>query len=77
MASRVLSLRVDEELWERIQAHAARRGTSVQEYVVRALVRDDFDQRFMVAVEETDRFYATTAPALPEPPATPDRGPRR
>jgi hypothetical protein len=68
-ASRVLSLRVDEELWGRIRAHAARRGMSVQDYVVRALVRDDFDQRFMASVEETDRFYAAAAPGMAPPPA--------
>lgn len=55
--STVLSLRVDSELFERLQRHAARRGISVQDYVVRTLVRDDFDERFKTAVEETDRFY--------------------
>jgi hypothetical protein len=30
---------------------------SVQDYVVRTLVRDDFDERFKTAVEETERFY--------------------
>ncbi|WP_078901337.1 ribbon-helix-helix protein, CopG family [Actinacidiphila yeochonensis] len=69
MASRVLSLRVDEELWERIRAHAARRGISPQDYVLRALVRDDFDQRFMASVEETDRFYAAAGAHDAPPPA--------
>ncbi|WP_433890039.1 ribbon-helix-helix protein, CopG family [Streptomyces sp. CA-111067] len=58
MASRVLSLRIDGDLWERISDHAARRGMTAQDYVVQALVRDDFDERFKAAVEETDRFYA-------------------
>lgn len=30
---------------------------SVQDYVVRTLIRDDFDERFKTAVEETERFY--------------------
>jgi predicted DNA binding CopG/RHH family protein len=56
MGSRVLSLRIDAELWDRIRTHAARRGMSAQDYVVRTLIRDDFDERFKAAVEETDRF---------------------
>ncbi|MFD7919049.1 ribbon-helix-helix protein, CopG family [Streptomyces sp. NPDC059740] len=62
MGTRVLSLRVEGELLERIQQRAARRGMSVQDYVVRTLVRDDFDERFMASVEQTERFYA--APPL-------------
>jgi len=57
MASRVLSLRVDGDLWDRIRDHAAKRGMSAQDYVIRTLIRDDFDERFMAAVEATDRFY--------------------
>ncbi|WUH93046.1 hypothetical protein OG900_24965 [Streptomyces sp. NBC_00433] len=57
MASRVLSLRIDADLWDRIREHAARRGMTAQDYVVTALVRDDFDERFKAAVEETERFY--------------------
>ncbi|MEE4545466.1 ribbon-helix-helix protein, CopG family [Streptomyces sp. V4-01] len=57
MASRVLSLRIDADLWDRISRHAAKRGMSAQDYVARTLIRDDFDERFMAAVEETDRFY--------------------
>ncbi len=56
--SRVLSLRVDAELLDRIAAHAARRGMSVQDYVVQTLVRDDFDERYKAAVQATERFYA-------------------
>lgn len=37
--------------------HAARRGMTVQDYVVRTLVRDDFDERFHAAVDETEKFY--------------------
>ena len=55
MASRVLSLRIDADLWDRIREHAAKRGMSAQDYVVTALVRDDFDERFKAAVEETPR----------------------
>ena len=62
MESRVLSLRMDGELWDRIRDHAARRGMSAQDYVVEALVRDDFDERFKAAVEETDRFYTRGTP---------------
>jgi hypothetical protein len=57
MASRVLSLRIDGDLWDRIRDHAAKRGMSAQDYVVRTLIRDDFDERFQAAVEATDRFY--------------------
>lgn len=57
MASRVLSLRIDGELWDRIRDHAAKRGMTAQDYVVRTLVRDDFDERFKAAVDETERFY--------------------
>lgn len=59
MASRVLSLRIDADLWDRIREHAAKRGMSAQDYVLRTLVRDDFDERFTSAVAETDRFYGT------------------
>ncbi|MCA1222708.1 BrnA antitoxin family protein [Streptomyces sp. 8L] len=60
MASTVLSLRIDGELLDRIRHHAARRGMSVQDYVVRTLVRDDFDERFKTAVDETERFYRSS-----------------
>ncbi|CAG7639431.1 ribbon-helix-helix protein, CopG family [Actinacidiphila bryophytorum] len=65
MASRVLSLRIDADLWDRIREHAAKRGMSAQDYVVTALVRDDFDERFKAAVEETDRFYGLQAARPP------------
>jgi hypothetical protein len=57
MGSNVLSLRIDDVLLERLRRHAARRGISVQDYVTQLLVRDDFDERFGAAVEETERFY--------------------
>jgi predicted DNA binding CopG/RHH family protein len=57
MGTSVLSLRIDEELLDRLRDHAAKRGMSVQDYVVGTLVRDDFDERFQSAVEETERFY--------------------
>ncbi|MFF8229170.1 ribbon-helix-helix protein, CopG family [Streptomyces caelestis] len=60
MGTSVLSLRIDHELLQRLRQHAARRGMSVQDYVVRTLVRDDFDERFQTAVEETERFYGVT-----------------
>jgi len=60
MGSTVLSLRMDGELLERLREHAAKRGMSVQDYVVRTLVRDDFDERFKTAVEETEKFYGLT-----------------
>ncbi|MEU9126056.1 hypothetical protein AB0C96_40675 [Streptomyces sp. NPDC048506] len=56
MGSRVLSLRVDGELLERIRQHAAKRGMSVQDYVVRTLIREDFDERFQSSVDETERL---------------------
>lgn len=57
MGTNVLSLRIDGELLESLRRHAEKRGMSVQDYVVRTLVRDDFDQRFQTAVEETEKFY--------------------
>jgi len=60
MGTTVLSLRIDGELLERLRRHAAKRGMSVQDYVVRTLIRDDFDQRFRTAVEETEKFYGVT-----------------
>ncbi|MGW4160539.1 hypothetical protein [Streptomyces sp. NPDC004788] len=63
MDSTVLSLRIDGELLERLRGHAARRGMSVQDYVARTLIREDFDERFKTAVEETEKFYgASDAP---------------
>ncbi|MGK5631925.1 ribbon-helix-helix protein, CopG family [Streptomyces sp. URMC 123] len=58
MGSTVLSLRIDGELLDRIRQHAAKRGMSVQDYVVRTLIRDDFDERFQSSVDRTEKFYA-------------------
>ncbi len=60
MGTSVLSLRIDGELLERLRDHAAKRGMSVQDYVIRTLVRDDFDERFQTAVDETQKFYGVT-----------------
>lgn len=60
MGTSVLSLRIDGELLERLRHQAAKRGMSVQDYVVRTLIRDDFDARFQAAVEETEKFYGVT-----------------
>ncbi|MGI5398189.1 ribbon-helix-helix protein, CopG family [Streptomyces sp. CA-135486] len=60
MGSTVLSLRMDGELLDRLRHHAARRGMSVQDYVVQTLIRDDFDERFKAAVDETEKFYGRT-----------------
>ncbi|MGP3922694.1 ribbon-helix-helix protein, CopG family [Streptomyces sp. 8N616] len=60
MGSDVLSLRIDHDLLDRIRQHAAKRGMSVQDYVVRTLMRDDFDERFKAAVDETEKFYGVT-----------------
>ncbi|GAA4687085.1 hypothetical protein GCM10023347_48280 [Streptomyces chumphonensis] len=57
MTSRVLTLRMDGALLERLAQHAAQRRMTLQDYVVRALARDDFDQRFRASVERTERFY--------------------
>ncbi|EFL00699.1 MULTISPECIES: hypothetical protein [unclassified Streptomyces] len=57
MGTDVLSLRIDGELLDRMRTHAARRGMTVQDYVIRTLVREDFDERFKVAVEKTEKFY--------------------
>ncbi|MEU3709352.1 ribbon-helix-helix protein, CopG family [Streptomyces catenulae] len=72
MGSRVLSLRLDDELLERIRQHAAKRGMSVQDYVVRTLVREDFDERFQSSVDATERlggWGATAAEAADGSPA--------
>lgn len=60
MGTTVLSLRIDEELLDRLRTHAAKRGMSVQDYVIGTLIRDDFDERFQTAVEETEKFYGVT-----------------
>jgi predicted DNA binding CopG/RHH family protein len=60
MGTTVLSLRIDEELLDRLRTHAAKRGMNVQDYVIGTLVRDDFDERFQTAVEETEKFYGVT-----------------
>lgn len=57
MTSKVLSLRMDGDLFDRLHDHAAKRGMSVQDYVIRTLVRDDFDERFHASVEETERLH--------------------
>ncbi|MFG2531330.1 hypothetical protein [Streptomyces sp. NPDC048516] len=56
MGSQVLSLRVDGELLDRIRQHAAKRGMSVQDYVVRTLIREDFDERFQSSLDETEKL---------------------
>ncbi|MFD0021062.1 ribbon-helix-helix protein, CopG family [Streptomyces sp. NPDC058382] len=66
MGSTVLSLRIDGELLDRLKQHAARRGMSVQDYVVRTLIRDDFDERFQAAVDETEKFYGAKGCAAEE-----------
>jgi predicted DNA binding CopG/RHH family protein len=55
-ASTVISMRIDAELLERLRGHAAKRGMSVQDYIVRTLILDDFDQRLQSSVEETERL---------------------
>ncbi len=48
---------------------------TVQDYVVRTLVRDDFDERFKTSVDETERFYGRPAASEgPRPVAS--EGPR-
>lgn len=68
--SKVLSLRMDSDLFDRLHAHAAKRSMSVQDYVVRALVRDDFDERLQTSVEETQRFFASAGQSAPAGPAS-------
>lgn len=60
--SQVLSLRIDGELLDRLQQHAARRGMSVQDYVARTLARIDFDERFQASLDETARHFGTEEP---------------
>jgi hypothetical protein len=75
MTSKVLSLRLDSELFDRLHDHAAKRGMSVQDYVVRTLVRDDFDERFQASVERTERFYGSASRTDAEEPGRPGRRP--
>ncbi|AIA05306.1 MULTISPECIES: hypothetical protein [Streptomyces] len=65
MGSRVLSLRVDGELLERLGQHAAKRGMSVQDYVVRTLIREDFDERLSSSVDATERLHCWGPAARP------------
>ncbi|MFJ6804427.1 hypothetical protein ACIQRK_00020 [Streptomyces anulatus] len=67
MGSTVLSLRIDGELLDRLRQHASKRGMSVQDYVVRTLIRDDFDERFTAAVEETEKFYGDARGSVTPP----------
>ncbi|MFI0784837.1 hypothetical protein ACH4Q6_04445 [Streptomyces lydicus] len=69
MGSQVLSLRMEGELLERLRQHAAKRGMSVQDYVVRTLIREDFDERFTSSVDETERLgiWGTATCPLPTP----------
>ncbi|SCF92503.1 hypothetical protein GA0115259_104925 [Streptomyces sp. MnatMP-M17] len=60
----MLSLRIDGELLDRLRERAARRGMSVQDYVAGTLIRDDFDERFRAAVDETEKFYGGTEAKL-------------
>ncbi|MEU7044478.1 ribbon-helix-helix protein, CopG family [Streptomyces sp. NPDC050617] len=62
MGSRVLSLRMDGDLLDRVRQHAEKRGMSVQDYVVRTLIRDDFDERFQRSVDATEAFYSAPPP---------------
>ncbi|QID40163.1 ribbon-helix-helix protein, CopG family [Streptomyces albus] len=57
----MLSLRIEAALLDRLTERAQKRGMSVQDYVVRTLIRDDFDERFKASVEETERFYGRSA----------------
>ncbi|OKJ20665.1 hypothetical protein AMK21_11945 [Streptomyces sp. CB00316] len=63
----MLSLRIDGELLDRLRQHAAKRGMSVQDYVVRTLIRDDFDERFKAAVDETEKFYGDSGEGVTPP----------
>ena len=65
MGTTVLSLRIDGELLDRLRTHAAKRGMSVQDYVIGTLIRDDFDERFQTAVEETEKFYGARETRMP------------
>ncbi len=56
MGTHVLSLRIDGELLDRLRTHAAKRDMPVQDYVLQLLQRNDFDERFRTAVEETQRL---------------------
>lgn len=56
MRTHVLSLRIDGKLLDRLRTHAAKRDMAVQDYVLQLLQRNDFDERFQAAVEETERL---------------------
>ncbi|WP_258563293.1 BrnA antitoxin family protein [Streptomyces phytophilus] len=73
MGTHVLSLRIEGNLLDRLRTHAAKRDMPVQDYVLQLLQRNDFDERFQAAVEETDRLThwpttaTTPAPASAKP----------
>ncbi|MFW6722204.1 hypothetical protein ACHZ98_18980 [Streptomyces sp. MAR4 CNY-716] len=56
MGTHVLSLRIDGNLLDRIRTHAAKRDMPVQDYVLQLLRRNDFDERFRTAAEESARL---------------------
>ncbi|MEZ3177218.1 ribbon-helix-helix protein, CopG family [Streptomyces pimonensis] len=56
----VFGLRIDRDLLERFRGHAAGRGMGVRGHAVQTLVRDDSDQRFRAAAEETEKFREAT-----------------
>ena len=60
MGTSVLSLRIDGEQLDRLRDHPSKRGMSVQDYVLQTHIRDDYDERFQSAVEETEKFYGVT-----------------
>ncbi|WP_225793541.1 BrnA antitoxin family protein [Streptomyces aculeolatus] len=66
MGTHVLSLRIDGNLLDRIRTHAAKRDMPVQDYVLQLLQRNDFDERFRTATEESARLtHWPTPTALP------------
>ena len=50
-------MRIDSETLESVKERAQERGMTVQDYVVRSLQRDEFEERFKEAFTETLDLY--------------------
>ncbi|MFD7508175.1 hypothetical protein ACFV5N_02325 [Streptomyces sp. NPDC059853] len=60
--SSVLTLRIPDVLLSQLTAHAARRGLPLQDYVLRLLAREDFDERLREAVQRSAALAAWGPP---------------
>lgn len=73
-SSSVLSIRIADALLAQLTAHAARRGLPLQDYVLRILAREDFDERFHSSVQRS-ALLARGVPTGPSPGEGPPHSP--